>query len=349
MAWLKHLWEEVQGNAKWDIIKWMLAGAAIAGASSLALIWRWFYSEPLVVRGLVLIVGALLFANCVLLCLWLKGRRRSTKPASTIGEPNGLPASSGAEAQAQHISDPVVSPETPGRPQIEQTPLGFKCVFRGTDIFVDFGILQKITVNLRSSVVVLPANEFFDKRCFEDAGTSAGAFVHWHLPKQGSKLQRIVHDNLRGVPVELVERPGQISLRSFGVGTCAFVDRPFHSELRLIFAAVASDRPPDGLQTDLSTIYRVVERIRCIVAAERGVSSLYMPLIGAGKGGVAPEIAFHALLGALLEARCRSGGHHLKEVHLVVYAPDGRQPQLAPDRAKYHVNELVTLYQVASR
>jgi hypothetical protein len=144
------------------------------------------------------------------------------------------------------------------------------------------------------SVVVLPANEFFDERCFEDVRTAAGAFVTRHFPNQGSELQQAVRRQL-GDPVELVEKPGRTPLPSFGIGTCVYLDRPLGSKLRLIFAAVASDRPPDGLRTDLSTIFKVVEKIRCILAEER-VPSVYMPLLGAGKGGVPVEVAFHTLI-----------------------------------------------------
>ena len=95
-----------------------------------------------------------------------------------------------------------------------------------------------------------------------------------------------------------------------------YLDQPLGSKFRLIFAAVATDRAPDGLRTDLSTIFQVIERIRCIIAEER-IASVYLPLLGAGKGGVAPEIAFLILVTALLEARCKGGGHHLREVHIM--------------------------------
>ena len=235
-----------------------------------------------------------------------------------------------------------------GRRCVEPTPSGFKSLFRNTGIFVDFGMLQSMVVDANSSVVVLPANEFFDARCFEDVRTAAGAFIQEHFPKQARELQQVVRDSLYDVPFELVERPGRPPLESFGVGTCVYLDHPLGSRFKLVFAAVASDRPPDGLRTDLSTVFKVIEKIRCIVAEER-VGAVYVPLLGAGKGGVAAEIAFHTLLGALLEARCKGGGHHLREVHVVVYATEGHPPQLAPERAEYHTDQLVTLYQSASQ
>jgi len=39
----------------------------------------------------------------------------------------------------------------------------------------------------------------------------------------------------------------------------------------------------------------------------------------------------------------------LKEVHIVVYTPDGRPPQLDPERVESEMEHLVTLYRGASR
>ena len=115
-----------------------------------------------------------------------------------------------------------------------------------------------------------------------------------------------------------------------------------------IHASVASDRQPDGLRTELSTIFKVVDKIRCIIAEET-VTSVYLPLLGAGKGGVTAEIALHTVLAALLDSRCKSGGHHFREIHLVVYAPEGRPPELAPTRVANLFEHILGLYQTASQ
>ncbi|HEX5483746.1 MAG TPA: TIR domain-containing protein [Terriglobia bacterium] len=230
---------------------------------------------------------------------------------------------------------------------IERTRAGLKTAFRSTDIFVDFGVLQNMDVQGESTVVVLPANEFFDERCFEDVRTAAGAFIQRHFPTRARDLQRLVRHKLSGAAKEPVERSGRPALQSYGVGTCVYLDHPLGASLRLIFAAVATDRPPDGLRTDLSTIFKVIERIRCIVAEER-IATVYLPLLGAGKGGVAADVAFHTLVHALFEARCQGGGHHLRDVHIIVYASDDRPPQLDDSRAEFHLEQLLTLYRGAS-
>jgi Predicted nucleotide-binding protein containing TIR-like domain len=284
-------------------------------------------------------------------------RRGRPKAASDLHGINWIDSSPGSiqrakvqlRAWAQQVAR-TPRPTVPGEDatvaaacrSIEATSSGFKAFFRNTEIFVDFGMLQNSAINPVSSAVVLPANEFFDERCFQDARTAAGAFVARHFPNQSSELQQAVRGRL-GDPLEFVEKPGRPPTPSFGVGTCVYLDRPLGSNLRIIFAAVASDRLPDGLRTDLSTIFKVIERVRCILAEER-VPSVYMPLLGAGKGGVPAEVAFHTLIAALLETRCRGGGHHLTEVHVVVHAPEGHSPQISIDRTRDHVSQLLTLY-----
>jgi hypothetical protein len=288
-------------------------------------------------------------------------RRGCPKAATDLHGINWIDSSPGSihraqvqlKAWAQQLArtpraiDPERAMVDDGCRVVERTASGFKSAFRNTEILVDFAQLQNPDVDSFGSAVVLPANEFFDERCFEDVRTAAGAFVQSHFPNRTGELRQAVRDQL-GDPVELIEKPGREPLPSFGVGTCAYLDRPLGSKFRLIFAAVASDRPPDGLRTDLATIFRVIERIRCILADER-IPIVYVPLLGAGKGGVPAEIAFHTLISALLETRCRGGGHHIREVHVVVHAREGRPPQIAVARAEAHLKQLISLYQSASQ
>ena len=288
-------------------------------------------------------------------------KRGKPKPASDLLGINWVDSSPGSvhrarvqlKAWAQDLAQSRRPAGLPTRPvngaghSVEATASGCKAVFRGTNIFVDFGLLQSIPLE-PGCAVVLPANEYFDERCFGDQKTAAGAFIQQHFPNRAAELKQIVRSNLPDSPVEVVTRPGRKPLESFGVATCAFLREPLGARFHLIFAAVASDRPPEGLRTDLSTIFKVVEQIRCLMGEER-IASVYIPLLGAGKGGVAADIAFHTMVSAVLDARCKGGGHLLGDVHVVVYAPEGRPPQLAPTQAGHHLQHLLELYQTDSR
>lgn len=234
--------------------------------------------------------------------------------------------------------------------KITETRDGFEARFRDSKICVDFGLLQELyQPSDRTSVVVLPANELFDKRCFSDERTAAGAFILRYFSAQGSEqLRQLVHEALGARTFELIETASGTTEKAYGVGTCVYLGEPLAQPVRLIFAAVASDRPPHGLRTDLSTIFKAVEEAKCTLAT-RHLSTVFIPLLGGGKGGVPTEIAFLTLLSALLEARCKDGGHNLREAHLVIFQSRGCEPSISRRRAKRFLRQLVSLYQEMSK
>jgi hypothetical protein len=234
--------------------------------------------------------------------------------------------------------------------KISSTKSGFEAKFRDSSLSVEFGLLQELyQPSNRASAVVLPANEFFDERCFSDDRTAAGAFIgKYFSPRGASDLRDLVHLQLSGHASQSVPSGAGTSKQSYGVGTCVYLGQPLGQPVRMIFAAVASDRPPHGLKTDLSTIFKAVEEAKCKLASER-LTVIFVPLLGAGKGGVPAEIAFMTLVSALLEARCRDGGHHLKEMHVVVFEDEGKAPQIPRRKVKGALRQLVSLYQQMSQ
>ena len=165
--------------------------------------------------------------------------------------------------------------------KVRNTASGFETTFRGLRIMVDFGLLQKLYKNAdRGSVAVLPANEFYDDRCFNDERTVAGAFIREYFSiQQASSLRSLVGQKLLTHAAEMVEREEGRLEKSYGVGTCVYLEQPLGTPQRMIFAAVATDRPRQGLRTDLGTIFRAIEEIRCVVADNR-LSIVYIPLLG---------------------------------------------------------------------
>jgi hypothetical protein len=232
--------------------------------------------------------------------------------------------------------------------RIRSSEFGFQTTFRESEIGVDFGALQELYDLADETIVaVLPANEFFDKRCFHDVGTSAGAFIAKFFPQQAGALETLVEEELvlkHSHRAEMIE-----GKKSYGIGTCVYLENPLGRPVRLIFAAVATDRDPNGLRTELSTVFRVVDEVKKCIIANRPLSGIYVPLLGAGKGGVPAEIAFFTLVSALMEALCGDGGHQLKSARLVIFKRDGCEAALSSRRARRGLRQLVSLYQETSR
>jgi len=234
--------------------------------------------------------------------------------------------------------------------KISTTKNGFETKFRESTLSVDFGLLQDLYDPLDpGSVVVLPANEFFDERCFRDERTAAGSFVgKYFSPGGADELRDLVHSELSKKGYGPATDDPVATQHSYGVGTCLYLGQPLGQPVRIVFAAVASDRQPHGLRADLATVFRAVEEIKCNLANER-LTTVFIPLLGAGKGGVPAEIAFMTLVSALLEARCRDGGHHLERMHIVVFQGGAMEPQVQRRKAKRALRQLVSLYQDMSR
>ena len=136
------------------------------------------------------------------------------------------------------------------------TDSGFKTVYRDTEVHIDFGVLQELYSPIDGPAVVLPANEFFDDRCFNDVHTVAGAFIRAVFDaSQAGNLKSVVAQKLESYNFECIERQNKEILRSYGTGTCIFVDHPFGTPHRVILGAVATDREDTGLRTEMAWIF----------------------------------------------------------------------------------------------
>ncbi len=75
--------------------------------------------------------------------------------------------------------------------------------------------------------------------------------------------------------------------------------------------------------------------------AEKELNTIFVPVIGSGKGGVPRRIALLSLLNAVCENVCRSSGHHLKEVNIIVFKKDDEtEPELSRAQVR-HLLQLV--------
>ncbi len=236
------------------------------------------------------------------------------------------------------------------RCKLVKTKTGFKTTYKDTELCVEFGVLQELYSSGDGCAVVLPANEFFDDRCFNDVHTAAGGFIRSFFDaSQAMSLKSLVDQKLVSHPFERVTRENKQEATSYGTGVCIYLEHPFGTPHLIILSAVATDRENAGIRAEVASIFQVMKGVHQIIARERTISTIYIPLLGAGKGGVPAQLAFRALLIAALEARCAQGGHAMKEVHFVVFQGAGKDPQVSEKLAKRAVRELVCLYQAVAR
>jgi predicted nucleotide-binding protein len=223
----------------------------------------------------------------------------------------------------------IVSHDSTGwsRPlHIRQTNEGIAFRLCGAQVNIKYGRIEEVTSDV-STAIVLPANEFFDDECINDPRSALGSFFQAHFPNRIHDIQEQIRAGLQlsaATPVE--KRPGIVQ-DSFGVGTCVFLDRPLQSQHRLILAAVTTDR--HGIRSEVSFLIKALREIVAITSANR-ISSLCLPLMGAGHGCLRPEVSLLATLLGLHEA-FGSGGRNLKAINLIIFrdARSDRPPAIS--------------------
>lgn len=233
--------------------------------------------------------------------------------------------------------------------RLTKTPTGFMALFKETELHIDFGELEKVFVSGSSTVVVLPTSEFFNAECLADPKTAAGAFILARFAAgQSAAVKALIDVQLHGRPCSDALHNGKPE-KSYGTGICIYLPQALNSPNNIIFAAVASERDGAGSRTEMVSVFQAISEMHRIIAANRDLSIVFVPLLGSGRGGVPAQLALRALLIAALEARCAQGGHAMKEIHIVVYQRNGGKPAASPRIARRAVRELVTLYREAAR
>ena len=199
-------------------------------------------------------------------------------------------------------------------------------------ISVEPGRLEASIRNPNGTLVVLPANEFFDDACITDPRSALGAFVQAKFPGRAPALQRLVADQLSDRPSKRVEREPGVELQSYGVGSTVFLDRPLGTDFRLLLAAATTHRPGVGLRAEPGTVFAIVKSAYA-TARDHRIGEICLPLVGAGHGAMNRELALATLLLAWSEALFRHPSN--TTVRVVVFQADAvKPPEVSIKRSK---------------
>lgn len=217
--------------------------------------------------------------------------------------------------------------------KIRKTSTGFETKFGTATICVHFGLLQtQVQLGNPKTAVILPSNDLFDDNCFDDAGIALGGYLAAHFsPKEIAELKEQRDLKLADIPAETIDDGSSSAAQSYGIGRCLYLEKSGH---KLIIAAVSTKRKIEGVISEISYLHRAMHEVLNTVA-ENELNTIYTPVIGSGKGGVPPQIAFLSLLNAIYECVHRLSGHHFSTVHIVVFSTgDKSKSQLSPTQVR---------------
>lgn len=209
-------------------------------------------------------------------------------------------------------------------------------------IRVKFGRIEEASSSDSDCLVVLPANEYFDDECINDTRSALGAFIQHHFQGYTAAVRNEIQSKLASFITEQVEKEHGRFANSFGIGTCAYLERSLSSPFQMAMVSVTTKRAGEGLRAKPRYILDAIAAVHGLMV-DRRLSRLYIPLLGGGHGGIHPEVSLNCMLVGLWGALRSPSGHHLKSVDIIVYRAT---PTSAPEVSEEVVERsLSSVYQ----
>lgn len=198
---------------------------------------------------------------------------------------------------------------------------GFSTKFKNSSINVLFGRLEVVSDKIDHSLVILPANEFFDDKCIDDKRSALGAYIQEKFKNQSLQINSLISEQLKVMESTVVEKTEGVHQQSYGTGTGVLLNKPLGTDKAILLVAVTTQRAAVGLRGEISFLFQSMKTVQQ-VAADNRHDSVCLPLMGAGHGGVDSKASLLATLLAVLEIISIDGGHHIKNFNIVVFQPD---------------------------
>ena len=193
---------------------------------------------------------------------------------------------------------------------------GFKVIIGNSQLNIVFSDIKDIHCSDSQSAIVLPTNDSFDDECINDPTSSLGAFFQEHFKNGIKKIQDLIIKELEGVPYEKI---GDINI--YPLNTVVYLNGPLGSNQRVILVNITTKRKREGIQSDPSYIAKGILEVFKLSADEK-LTKLYMPVLGAGHGGVDFNVALHALLLEVIYNFKYKKFHNVKELNIIIYDPE---------------------------
>lgn len=204
---------------------------------------------------------------------------------------------------------------------VRQTHNGYSVKLGDLKITVSLGRIEECDCTASNCLVALPANEYFDDECIHDSHSALGAFMQRHFANEIPAIQTLVSGQLAGKPTKDVEKtPGEIA-KSYGIGTCVYLNKPLSLDQRVAMIVVTTQRADVGLRADASYIFTAAETLYRTMANHR-LTRLHIPIIGSGHGGLRGEVSLVTMLIAFGELNRMRSAYCIRDINIVVFKRD---------------------------
>ena len=159
-------------------------------------------------------------------------------------------------------------------------------------------------------------NDTFDDECINDPKSSLGAFFQENFPKGIKEIQGLIANELKDTSHETID-----SAKNYPLNTVVYLDGPLGSKQHIILVSVTTKRKNEGIKSDPSYIAKGVLEVFKF-SADKKMEKFYMPVLGAGHGGVDFRVALYSLLLEVIYNLKYKKFHHVKEINIIIYDPE---------------------------
>ena len=163
-----------------------------------------------------------------------------------------------------------------------------------------------------NKALLLPANTSFDEKCITDTKSALGSYF-LKFPENIDTAKKLI--------IETATEEFSLSehKKCSDIGATILLPK-YDGKHNILISAVTQDLPNVGIQANALGIINTVKNALSL-CSEKRYSSITMPIIGTGHGGIKHNISL-TLICLQYFISLRSGNHHVKELVILVFDPN---------------------------
>jgi len=186
----------------------------------------------------------------------------------------------------------------------------------------------------KNKVVLLPANTSFDEKCITDANSALGSYFQ----KNYSSKIDITKKTIIDLATEKFSLSSEKKCANFG--DTILLSEYDGEKVNILISAVTQDNPSIGIQANAIGVMSSI-RNALMLCSENRFSSLTMPIIGTGQGGLKLNISLMLICIQYYLSVNHSQNHHVKQLEIIVFDKEKRLKN-SIDEAVDCIKKLIT-------
>jgi hypothetical protein len=168
-----------------------------------------------------------------------------------------------------------------------------------------------------NKAILLPANTSLDEKCITDNNSALGSYFRKNYPTRIDSTKKIIID----------EATNKFSLsagkKCADVGDTILLSNYDGEKVNILISAVTQDNPDIGIQANAIGIISSIKNAISLCSENR-YSSITIPIIGTGHGGMKPNISLVLICIQYFLSVFNSQNHHVRELSIIVFDQNKR-------------------------